>query len=155
MFNKIRKIIFKIIFKYVYEERKGSFMDSKSTIFLFGAAEKGSLRIPIYLDCLEALLDIYGQSLESCDGLYYAIQILLFNKNLIYYRVEEEGESIDDYRLGISLLKRKSFTQNLTAICMPSVSDSDLIQDILSVCYMHQSLLIINEKDLYDYLTIH
>lgn len=134
-------------------KRKRQVMKSKSTIFLFGASEKGVFRTPIHLYTIEELFNRLGSMPTHTEGIYYAIQALLFEKNLIFYRIEEEGSNLEDYRQGIRLLKQQPFQTTLSAICMPGMSDEEIVHEILPICYMYQSLLVVSEKDLYDYLT--
>lgn len=126
----------------------------KGTIFLFGAAEKGASCQPIMLNSLDDLLHQMGNPPSETEGIHYAIQALLFKYGLIYFRVSEEGFSYGDYMLGLKWLKKTPLHPHLTAICLPGVGDEDVIQDATSVCLQHQSILIISQKDLYDYLTV-
>ena len=124
-----------------------------TTIFLFGAAEKGERCTPLHLVSLEHLLDILGHPPENSEGISYAVQALLFQHGLIYFRVAEEGFSTDDYIQGLKLLRQKPLEKTLHAICMPGVGDQEIIQAATPICHMYQSILIISEKDLYDFLT--
>ncbi len=125
----------------------------QGTIFLFGAAEKGAACQPISLNSLEELLCQLGNPPLESEGIPYAIRALLFRHKIIYFRVAEEGFSYGDYMLGLKWLKRSPLHPHLTAICMPGVGDEDVIQGATSVCLQHHCLLIVSEKDLYDYLT--
>ncbi len=116
-------------------------------IFLFGAAEKGEFCTPYLCKTLPHLADTFGNPPEGSQGLLYAVQTLLYERELIYFRVEEEGFSLNDYRKGINLLKNKEIPLPISAICLPGVGDPEIIEACGSIC------LIINEKDLQDYLT--
>lgn len=124
----------------------------QSTIFLFGAAEKGELCAPLHLLSLEQLLDLLGSPPENSEGIRYAVQALLFQHTLIYFRVSEEGFSTEDYLKGLKQLKQKPL-KSLTAIGMPGVGDQELIQAAIPLCHLYQSVLLLSERDLYDYLT--
>lgn len=126
----------------------------ESTLFLFGASEKGALCKPHHFSSLEELLDVLGHPPEHSEGIPYAIQTLLFQHNLIYFRVSEEGFSRDDYIQGLKLLRKKEIKKPPHAICMPGVGDEELIQATTPVCHIYQSVLIVSQKDLYDYLTV-
>jgi hypothetical protein len=126
---------------------------SRTTIFLFGAAERGELCTPLYLTSLEQVLDFLGNPPENSDGIRYAVQALLYQQNLIYFRVAEEGFSTEDYIQGLRFLKQKNLHTSLTAIGMPGVGDQEIIQAAIPICHLHQSILLVSEKDLYDYLT--
>jgi hypothetical protein len=128
-------------------------MKSKTTIFLFGAAERGELCIPLYLTSLEQVLDFLGNPPEHSEGIRYAVQALLYEHALIYFRVGEEGFSTEDYIQGLKFLKQRSLQTALTAIGMPGVGDEELIQAAIPICHLYQSVLLVSEKDLYDYLT--
>ena len=122
-------------------------------IFLFGEAEKGELGVPIEFKSLPQLLEILGHPREESIGVQYAIQTLLFKRDLIFCRVEEEGFSTKDYIKGLNFLKAKYLTPKLQAISIPGVGDQDVIETAMSLCLLNKSLLILTEKDLYDYLT--
>lgn len=125
----------------------------RGTIFLFGAAEKGSICRPISLTTLHELLDQLGHPPRETEGIGYAIQMLLFQQSLIYFRVTEEGYSFDDYMIGLRWLKKAPLHPHLSAICLPGVGDQELLQASTSICQLHRCMLIVSEKDLYDYLT--
>ncbi|MBM3199211.1 MAG: hypothetical protein FJZ58_08200 [Chlamydiae bacterium] len=124
----------------------------KSTVFLFGEAEKGEFGIPFACRSLFHLLDALGQPREESLGVYYAIQALLYDRDLIFCRVKEEGFSSIDYFKGLKLLQTKYYN-HLHAILIPGVGDQEIIEAALQVCSLNKSLLIITEKDLFDYLT--
>lgn len=123
------------------------------TVFLFGAAEKGEHCIPYLCKSLPQLLDTFGNPPQDSLGLLYAVQALLYDRELIYFRVEEEGFSKQDYMRGIRLLQNKEIPLQLSALCLPGVGDPEIIDAISTVCQTHKTPLVINEKDLYDYLT--
>jgi hypothetical protein len=125
----------------------------RQTIFLFGEAEKGDFCTPLLCKSLPHLAETFGNPPEESLGILYAVQALMFDRELIYFRVKEEGFSIADYMRGIRLLENKETFRHLTAICMPGVGDAEIIEATNPICSVHQSLLITTEKDLYDYLT--
>ena len=125
----------------------------RHTIFLFGEAEKGDFCTPFLCKSLPQLAETFGNPPEESLGLLYAVQALMFERELIYFRVKEEGFSTPDYMRGIRLLEKKEIFQGLTAICMPGVGDAEIIQATSPICSLRRSLLITTERDLYDYLT--
>lgn len=125
----------------------------RHTIFLFGEAEKGEFCTPFSCKSLPQLADTFGNPPEQSLGLLYAVQALMFERELIYFRVKEEGFSISDYMRGIRLLENKEAFKDLTAICMPGVGDAEIIHATSPICTLYRSLLITSERDLYDYLT--
>jgi hypothetical protein len=126
---------------------------AKTTIFLFGAAEKGDLCTPLHLTSLEQMLDILGDPPENTEGIRYGVQALLFKHVLIYFRVSEEGFSTEDYLKGLRLLKKQPRHMHLSALCMPGVGDQEIVKAAIPICHLYQSVLLVSEKDLYDYLT--
>lgn len=122
-------------------------------VFLFGEAERGSFCTPIQCHGLEDLSEKFGNPPDESLGLFYAIQALLYQRQLIYFRVKEEGFSTSDYKRGLNMLRKKEISQNPTAICMPGVGDAALIDETSEICYLFHSILITTEKDFYDYLT--
>ncbi|MBY0530234.1 MAG: hypothetical protein K2P51_08645 [Rhabdochlamydiaceae bacterium] len=126
----------------------------RHAIFLFGEAEKGEFCTPHFLQSLPQLAETFGNPPEESLGLIYAVQALLLERELFYYRVKEEGFSTADYMRGLKMLEhqKQAFT-NLTAICMPGVGNREIIEATSSLCSLHKTFLITTEKDLYDFLT--
>ncbi len=127
----------------------------RHTVFLFGEAERGDFCTPIICHSLAQLSDMVGNPPGESRGILYAVQTLMYERELIFYRVKEEGFSVQDYMKGLRLLLNREIPTNLSAICMPGVGDSTIIDASQTVCHLHKSFLIIDEKDLYDYLTYH
>lgn len=73
------------------------------TMALFGEAEKGEYRLPYVCTSLEQLVDNLGNPPAQSKGLFYAIQALLYRRQLIFFRVQEEGFNLPDYLGGVSL----------------------------------------------------
>lgn len=121
-------------------------------IALFGEAEKGQFKTPYFLKEIPQLMDLLGNPPEESLGLFFAIQALLFQRELIYFRVEEEGFSLQDYISGLRYLEENRSNQ-LHAICMPGVGDPEIIDFSHNALQIHNSFLITNEKDFYDYLS--
>lgn len=124
----------------------------RRTVFLFGEAEKGEFCTPLFLHSLPQLVDMLGNPPEESLGILYAVQTLLYDRELIFFRVKEEGFSTQDYLRGLQLLQQKTGYFDLAAICMPGVGDAHIINATSPVCHLYKSFLILNEKDLYDYL---
>ena len=128
-------------------------MTSKPTIFLFGEAEKGEFCKPLHCKSLEHLSQSLGNPPQDSKGISYAVQTLMYDRNLIFFRVKEEGFSIPDYMKGLHLLQTQDLGFTLSALCMPGVGDTTILEATAPICTLHKILLIIDEKDLYDYLT--
>lgn len=126
---------------------------TRPTMILFGAAEKGPLCAPMPITSLENLLDCLGHPPKHSEGLFFAIQSLLHQIDLIFFRVEEEGFSTEDYVRGLRVLKQKPLQVPVVAISMPGVGQKDLLHLATPICHFYRTVLLITEKDLYDYLT--
>lgn len=122
-------------------------------VALFGEAEKGKWDTLHFVKGLPELVDMLGNPPPNSQGLFFAIQTLLYEHQLIYFRVQEEGFSKEDYLYGFNALKNRKKMGKIDALCMPGVGDQELIAASLSLCSGNQTQLIITEKDLYDYLT--
>ena len=125
----------------------------RSTIALFGEAEKGQFQKPYLVREMPQLVDALGNPPKESQGLFFAIQALLYQRDLIFFRVEEEGYSLSDYLHGLKYLEDKEKIKTLNAICLPGVGEPAILNASQSVCELHNSLLITTQKDLYDYLT--
>lgn len=125
----------------------------RHAIFLFGEAEKGEFCTPLLCKSLPQLAETFGNPPEESLGIIYAVQALMYERELIFFRVKEEGFSVSDYMRGIRLLENKDAFHGLSAICMPGVGDAEIIDATNTICSLYRSLLITTEKDLYDYLT--
>lgn len=124
----------------------------KRAVFLFGEAEKGEFCTPFLLKSLPQLVETYGNPPPDSLGILYAVQALMYERDLIYFRVKEEGFSIPDYMRGLKILEQAFPSYHLTAICMPGMGDSEIIEASCNICSIYRSFLITTEKDLYDYL---
>jgi hypothetical protein len=122
-------------------------------IFLFGEAEKGDFCIPHLCRSLPQLAETFGNPPEESLGILYAVQAIMYERELIFFRVKEEGFSVPDYMRGLKMLQNKDAFKDLAAICLPGVGDAGIIEATGPVCSVHRSILITSEKDLYDYLT--
>ena len=127
----------------------------KPTVFLFGESKKGEFATPVACHSLTDLCHYFGDQEEDSLGISYAIQTLLYNKDLIFCRVHEEGFSRKDYMQGFSLLKQIKPFPYSQALFIPGVGDEELLEEAFNVCFLHKSLLVLTEKDLYDYLLSH
>lgn len=125
----------------------------RHVIALFGEAEKGEYKKPYVLKELSQLVDLLGNPPAESEGLFFAIQALLFDRQIIYFKVEEEGFSKADYFAGLKYLKNQEKTPKMHALCMPGVGDKEILDAFHPVCEQYKSHLITTQKDLYDYLT--
>lgn len=123
------------------------------TVALFGEAEKGNFNTAYFCENLPQLVDYLGNPPEESKGLFYAVQALLFQRNLIFFRVEEEGFSYQDYLKGFKLLGSVELIPKISAICLPGVGDAEIIDAAIPLCERYHSIIITSEPDLYDFLT--
>jgi hypothetical protein len=129
------------------EKRRELFM--RHVIALFGESERGQFQKGYVLKELPQLIDVLGNPPPESEGLFYAIQALLYQREVIYFRVLEEGFSKVDYFYGLKALRE---VRRLDAICLPGVGDQEIIAASHSICSIHKGHLIASPKDLYDYL---
>lgn len=125
----------------------------KRTVALFGEAEKGNFQTAYHCSCLEQLVDYLGHPPPLTRGIFLAVQALMYQRDLIFIRVREEGFSFQDYYKGLRLLTSEGTVHNLAAMAIPGVGDSALLEATTAICAIYDSILITNEEDLYDYLT--
>jgi hypothetical protein len=125
----------------------------RHTIAIFGEAEKGQFKRPYTLREMTQLVDAFGNPPVESQGLFYAVQAILYQRELIFFRVEEEGFSTSDYLFGLNYLENLANVERLHALCLPGVGDAQIIKNSLLTCSKRKSLLVITPKDLYDYLT--
>lgn len=121
--------------------------------FLFGEAEKGPLCIPKVCKSVEELFVHFGQPPKESGGIFFAIQALYLGREVVYYRVKEEGYSFEDYFKGFMLLKEKQFGEEFAAIFLPGVGSRAILDEATPISNELKSFLVINHSDFYDYLT--
>lgn len=125
----------------------------RHTVAVFGEAERGSFQTAFFCQTLEQLERNLGHPPTHSKGMDFAIQSLMFERNLIFFRVKEEGFSAQDYLYGLYLLETQHLFANVRAIGMPGVGDEKIIEASEVICDIYKSMLITTEADLYDYLT--
>ncbi len=128
-------------------------MNALHTLALFGEAEKGNFHTPHLLHSLPQVMDSLGNPPPDSRGLYYAVQAVLYDYHLIFFRVEEEGFSYHDYFSGLKIMEKEALFDKISAIFMPGVGDAEIIDTVIPLCQSHQSVYLTSEADLYDYLT--
>lgn len=124
-------------------------------VALFGEAEKGNFQTPHFCRTLLQLVETLGEPPEATDGLFCAVQAILYEHTIIYFRVQEEGFSTQDYFWGLHYLSRQDPPQlpALHALCLPGVGNAAILQAIAPVQARYHSILLMTQRDLYDYLT--
>jgi hypothetical protein len=129
------------------------FMARTHTVALFGEAEKGRFQTPHFIQELSHLVDALGNPPSESQGIFFAVQTLLYQRTLIFFRVEEEGFSFSDYFHGLHYLQHQADIEALHALCLPGVGEPKVLEASQIVCEAHKCFLITTQKDLYDYLT--
>jgi hypothetical protein len=119
---------------------------------LFGEAEKGDFHTPYYCKNLPQLAHHLGNPPSDSMGLYYAIQALMYERNVIFFRVKEEGFSVQDYFSGLRILEKEKLISEIAAIAIPGVGSHEIIEAVTPLCIVHKNIMIVSEPDLYDYL---
>lgn len=122
-------------------------------VFVFGEAEKGEFCTPLQFHSLATLAETLGHPPVESRGIDYAVQTLLSQRELIFFRVREEGFSKEQYLEGVKLLYNRGAKWHLSAIGIPGVGDRDIIDSLAPTCKKLGSILLLSERDLYDYLT--
>ncbi len=124
-----------------------------NVIAVFGEAEKGDFSTGYFCNTLAELVDYCGNAPSESRGLYFAVQGLLYQRQILFFRVQEEGYSEQDYLLGLKLLKEQQKLPHLEAIGIPGVGSSKIIQAVTPICHIYNSILLTTEADFFDYLT--
>jgi hypothetical protein len=122
-------------------------------VALFGEAEKGEYRTGYLCQSLPQLVDWFGNPPDESRGLYFAVQALLYQRQILFFRVQEEGFSEEDYLLGLTLLAQQEKVPHIEAIGIPGVGNAKIIQAATPICELYHSVLLMTEADLFDYLT--
>lgn len=122
-------------------------------IALFGEAERGAYQHPYVCENLGQLLDLLGQPPADSRGIQMAIQALMFNRTLIFFRVREEGFSLEDYQRGLYILQHENLIPHFSALAIPGVGNPEIVQKSHELCVINKGILLFQENDLYDYLT--
>lgn len=125
----------------------------KPLIALFGEAQKGDFARPFAIRSLIDLYDCLGEPPPDSLGIDCAVQCLQNGYLLFYIRVEEEGFSTRDYKKGLRDLRDKGHAKELTAMWLPGVGDRELFGQIARFCNPFKMVILVTERDLYDYLT--
>lgn len=125
----------------------------KPSIALFGEAERGQYRVPYIFSNVVDLWEQVGSAPPGSFGIHLGVQILLYRFPLLFFRVREEGFSMQDYFEGVWLLKTKFPPSQILAVGIPGVGNKELIDCMEGVCEKSHALLILRESDFYDYLS--
>ena len=120
---------------------------------LFAEARMGKPEAPCQIRSVDELFTLTGLPKENKSGLNWAIQALLYQVELLFFRVEEEGFSENEYFQGLNYLEKSLKKEPFQALALPGVGSLPILEKARMVCLKKKSLLIMNEEDLYDCLT--
>lgn len=125
----------------------------RNIIALFGEAEKGRFDVAHFCHSLTDLYDQLGEGTTSLAGISLAAQALMYQYDVLFFRIKEEGFHIDSYFFGLHFLNTQTHLKQLAAIILPGVGDQYIIEASRLLCQKHHSLLLFLDQDLYDLLT--
>jgi len=129
-------------------------MDIFPVVTLVGEAEHGELCKGILCSSVWQLWNTFGEPPTETQGLAFAVQSLLLGNKVLFYRIEEEGLSTNEYELCLrSLDSAVPLNVPLGALFLPGVGTNGIIEESLHICKRHSGVLIMTQKDFYDYLT--
>lgn len=123
----------------------------KTTLALFGEAEKGLYDTAHLCHNVEEMYHYLGN--KTTKGLSLATQGINHGYDILYFRVKEEGYSLDDYFFGLQFLNTHINDLSLSALSLPGVGDLYVIEAARSLCQKYQCLLLVSDQDLYDLIT--
>lgn len=132
--------------KYIIKQ--GSLMNN--SIALLGESEKGRFLYPYFCKNLEELISYLGNPPKDSKGIDFAIQAIMYERDIVYFRVQEEGYFIKDYFQCLEIIKNK--IKKIDAICIPKVSNKEVIEKSSLICKSLSSIIITTKEDLFDYL---
>lgn len=124
----------------------------KDVVTIFGESEKGPLGTLLSIDSLPKLAEALGVPTENSVGVHLAVQTLMSNKIVLFYRVTEEGSNIAEYTRGLKLLQELDMP-SLVALALPGIGDPEIQHLAKTLCKAKHSILIVNQRDFYDIMT--
>ncbi len=129
-------------------------MRSRARVVVFGESTKGVCAHPYQPRDLVDLELLLGHPPEGSHGLYLATQTMLLEHELVFFRVDEEGYSPQDYWMGARVLSELNNRRvTIDAVGLPGVGDAEIIAAVERSLKGRVPLLFMNERDLYDFLS--
>ncbi len=125
----------------------------QNTIVIFGESKGGDFQKPLLFNTLPELSQALGEPTQNSSGIHLAVQALLLNQRVLYYKVSEEGFNPDQYLLGFKLIEKYPPEKSISAALLPGVSSSEILTLAKEFSAHTGLLLLFTEKDLYDLLT--
>jgi hypothetical protein len=126
---------------------------NQKTILIFGESKGGDFQKPLLFRTLPELSQSLGEPAKNSSGIHLAVQALLCNQNVLYYKISEEGSNPDQYLLGFKHLEKYPPEIPISATLLPGVSSPEILTLANHFISHTNSLLLFTEKDLYDLLT--
>ncbi len=120
------------------------------TVALFGESEKGQFQKPYIIHELTQLVEFLGNPPEGSQGISCAVQAILYKREIIYFRVEEEGFSKEDYFNSRRYLLK---APKIHALYLPGVGDGEILDAFQPLCAEKHTILLMSPQDLQDFLT--
>lgn len=124
----------------------------KASVAIFGESRKGEFLKLFYINTLPDLATHLGEPTASGIGIHMAIQSLLFQKDILYIKVLEEGYDLEHYSVGIREIENKTDLL-ISAIALPGVGSNEILKKASLLAKKKKAVLILTEKDLYDFMT--
>ena len=125
---------------------------SRDAIAIFGETEANIPKTLLLIESLPELVDKLGSPTEDGAAIHMAVQILLYERPIFFYQVSEEGINVEEYRHGFMLLQKQK-PPAMAGLALPGVSSNAILDPGVKVAKRHKALIIINEQDLYDFIT--
>jgi hypothetical protein len=126
----------------------------RARVVVFGESTKGAFSRLHRPQSLEDMANALGQPPEGSHGLYLATQTVLLQHELLFWRVDEEGFSPQDYWMGAKMLGELTDQRIvIDAVGLPGVGDWSIIESMRRALKGHQPLVLMSARDVYDYLS--
>ncbi len=107
----------------------------------------------VLVKTLPTLAEKFGNPTSTGLGIHMAVQAMMYGHYVLFFRVKEEGVNIEEYLLGLFLLQNEKHASHISALSLPGVGDKQIIKEAFKISSNYKNLLIMNEQDLYDFMT--
>ncbi|MBF5050604.1 Uncharacterized protein CLAVI_000215 [Candidatus Clavichlamydia salmonicola] len=122
-------------------------------IIIFGESEKGLFETAYLCHSLWDLSKYLGESPPDSKGIDLAIKSLLYDYDVVYFRVKNEGFSVEQYFRCLHFLENEKILKNVYALSLPGTGDKSILEASRHICNKYKSCLMFNERDLYDFIS--
>lgn len=124
----------------------------RKSIVIFGESTKGEFLNLFPIRTLPDLSTFLGGPTSSGIGIHMAIQSLLFEKEVLFIKVFEEGYDLDHYSLGLKEIDRNPDLL-IDAIALPGAGSNEIVKKASLLAKKKKAFIVLTEKDLYDFMT--